>query len=87
MKTNGTTADIISIEAVRSGAVEAGERLGFYDTIAVLGATDGAELATRARIARRDADAWLEGQHRAGYVDRDTETGAYRLFCPLPRAA
>jgi hypothetical protein len=76
-----------AVGAVREGAVETGERLGFYETIAEAGVADARTLASRARVALHDAAAWLKRQHDAGYLDRDQTTGGYRLFCPVPRAA
>src|SRR4051812_4779660 len=68
--------------------VELGLRLGLYDVLTGGGVTSG-ELATKAGIAERYAQEWLEQQTVAGVVEVDDESkpaGQRRFTLPNAHA-
>ena len=61
-----------------AGNVLVGDRLGLYRPLAAQPMLPH-ELAARTGTATRYVDEWLRGQAAGGYVEYDSETGAYSL--------
>ncbi len=64
--------------------VAEGERLGLYGIFDAAGPLTAFGLASEAMIPVSLALRWLAAQTCSGYVVRDTSTGRYRTWCPLP---